>query len=220
MGYVGNRDWDDAVALGDKALRGIEQDYTRGDLLTLRVWGTLQLRAAVSQARRGNAREADDRLQHARTASTRADAYSGPPVYDRHSLTFSTGNVQIHAISVALELSNQAKALELNQRADPQHLTVLPNSRRGHHHMDLARAWLWDGNRSRALTELEQAERLAPQLVRNHPIARATLRQIVYAERTSTRERLRGCRADSTWTTRRYSPDSYCSVTNHLPSVA
>ncbi|UGQ14692.1 helix-turn-helix domain-containing protein [Yinghuangia sp. ASG 101] len=185
-------DWDDAVTLTDKALHGIEGDYSRGDLLALRVWGTLQLRAAVSSARNGNASEADDRLAHARSAGTRADAYAGPPVYDRHSLTFSAGNVQIHAISVALELSNQGKALELNQRADPQHLAALPKSRRGHHHMDLARAWLWDGNRSRALTELEQAERLAPQLVRNHPIARATLRQIVYAERASTREQLRG----------------------------
>ena len=34
--------------------------------------------------------------------------------------------------------------------------------------------------------------RLAPQLVRNHPIARATLRRIVYAERAATREQLRG----------------------------
>lgn len=48
--------------------------------------------------------------------------------------------------------------------------------------MDLARAWLWDGNRDQALTELETAERIAPQLVRNHPVARATLRKIVYAE--------------------------------------
>jgi hypothetical protein len=57
--------------------------------------------------------------------------------------------------------------------------------------MDLARAWLWDGNRDKALKELEKAERIAPQLVRNHPIARSTLRSIVYAERASTREKLR-----------------------------
>jgi hypothetical protein len=57
--------------------------------------------------------------------------------------------------------------------------------------MDLARAWLWDGNRDRAVDELEKAEKIAPQLVRNHPIARATLRRIVYAQRVQTRERLR-----------------------------
>lgn len=42
-----------------------------------------------------------------------------------------------------------------------------------------------------ALSELERAERIAPQLVRNHPIARSTLRSIVYAERAVTREKLR-----------------------------
>lgn len=57
--------------------------------------------------------------------------------------------------------------------------------------MDLSRAWLWHGNRDKALAELETAERVAPQLVRHHPIARATLRSMVYAERAATREKLR-----------------------------
>ncbi|MFI0242535.1 helix-turn-helix domain-containing protein [Streptomyces sp. NPDC016845] len=185
-------DWDDCVALSDKAMHSVQDAYDRGDPLALRVWGTLQLRAAVSCARGGNADEAESRLGYAKAASERMDALSGPPVYDRHSLTFSSGNVHIHRISIALEVGDQSRALELDRRSDPGHLRVLPKSRRGHHHMDLARAWLWDGNRDRALTELEEAERLAPQLVRNHPIARATLRKIVYAERVATRERLRG----------------------------
>ncbi|MER7688232.1 helix-turn-helix transcriptional regulator [Streptomyces sp. NPDC097610] len=185
-------DWQDSIALSDKALHSVQREYDRGDPLALRVWGTLQLRAAVSCARGGNTAEAEDRLRHARAASDRMDALAGPPVYDRHSLTFSTGNVQIHRVSVALEAGDQTKALDLNRRADPAHLAPLPKSRRGHHHMDLARAWLWDGNRDQALTELEEAERIAPQLVRNHPIARATLRKIVYAERVTTREKLRG----------------------------
>lgn len=185
-------DWQDSIALSDKALRSVQREYDRGDALALRVWGTLQLRAAVSCARGGNTSEAEDRLGHARAASDRMDALVSPPVYDRHSLTFSTGNVQIHRVSVALEAGDHTKALDLNRRADPGHLAPLPKSRRGHHHMDLARAWLWDGNRDRALAELEEAERIAPQLVRNHPIARATLRKIVYAERVATREKLRG----------------------------
>ncbi len=107
------------------------------------------------------------------------------------ALTFSPGNVQIHAISVALEMHEQHKALTINRRTNPTLVDSLSNSRRGHHHMDLARAWLWDGNRDEALKELEKGERIAPQLVRNHPIARSTLRSIVYAERATTREKLR-----------------------------
>jgi transcriptional regulator with XRE-family HTH domain len=184
-------DWQDAVALSDKALHRIEDDYERGDQLALRVWGSLQLRAAVSAARASNGAETEHRISLAKQVSCRVDAYSGPPVFDRHSLTFCTGNVLIHGISAALEMSDQTKALQLKAAADPEHLASLPNCRQGHHHMDLSRAWLWDGNRDKALAELLEAERLAPQLVRNHPIARATLRKIVYAERSATRERLR-----------------------------
>ncbi len=79
----------------------------------------------------------------------------------------------------------------MNRRTSKELVESLPNSRRGHHHMDLGRAWLWDGNRDKALKELKRAERLAPQLVRNHPIARSTLRSIVYAERAGMREELR-----------------------------
>ena len=63
--------------------------------------------------------------------------------------------------------------------------------RRGHYRLDLARAHLWSGHRDRALAELERAEATAPQLIRNHPIARATLRRIRRAEHAAGAERLR-----------------------------
>lgn len=184
-------DWSDSLALSDKALATIQDDYDHGHPLAVRMWGSLQLRAAVSAARAGRPSEADDRIGHARDAADRMSSHQGPPVYDRHSVTFSPGNVQIHAISVALETGDQTRALAINRLTSPELVAALPNSRQGHHHMDLARAWLWDGNRDKALAELETAERIAPQLVRNHPIARSTLRSIVYAERATTREKLR-----------------------------
>ena len=182
--------WEDALSLADKALRGVQEQYEHGDPLAVRMWGSLQLRAAVSAARANNGPEVDLRLALAREAADRADA-AASPVFDRHSLTFSAGNVTIHGVSVALEMSDQREAIERDRHADPARVAALPESRRGHHRMDMARAWLWDGNRDKALSELSEAERLAPQLVRNHPIGRAVLRQIVYAERAATRERLR-----------------------------
>ncbi|CDR05208.1 helix-turn-helix domain-containing protein [Streptomyces iranensis] len=184
-------DWADAVVLSDKALRSVQQGYDQGEPLAIRAWGSLQLRAAVSAARGGHRAEAEDRIAHARDAADRLGEHSGPPVYDRHSLTFSPGNVQIHAISVALEMREQRRALAINRKTSSELVAGLPNSRQGHHHMDLARAWLWDGNRDKALKELEKAEHIAPQLIRNHPIARSTLRSLVYAERATTREKLR-----------------------------
>jgi transcriptional regulator with XRE-family HTH domain len=184
-------DWADAISLSDKAIHTVQRDYDRGDPLAVRAWGSLQLRAAVSAARGGSKAEAKERIGHAKAAAKRIAEQTGAPTYDRHSLTFSPGNVHIHAISVALELGQQGEALTINRRTDPEVIEALPKSRQGHHHMDLARAWLWDGNRDKALSELETAERIAPQLIRNHPIARSTLRSIVYAERTATREKLR-----------------------------
>ncbi|MGW3263039.1 helix-turn-helix domain-containing protein [Streptomyces sp. NPDC001056] len=184
-------DWDDSIALSDKAIRSVQQEYDQGKPLAVRAWGSLQLRAAVSAARSGRKAEAKERIKHAQGAAKRMTEAVDPPVYDRHSLTFSLGNVQIHAISVALEMHEQREALSINRRTSKELVESLPNSRQGHHHMDLARAWLWDGNRDKALKELEKAERIAPQLIRNHPIARSTLRSIVYAERASTHEKLR-----------------------------
>ncbi|MBC2874740.1 helix-turn-helix domain-containing protein [Streptomyces sp. TYQ1024] len=184
-------DWEDATTLSYKAIRSVQEGYDQGEPLAVRAWGSLQLRAAVSAARGNRRSEAEDRIAHAKAAADRLAEYVGPPVYDRHSLTFSPGNVQIHAISVALEMRDQRRALAIHRRTSPELIASLPSSRRGHHHMELARAWLWDGSRDAALAELEKAERIAPQLIRNHPIARSTLRSIVYAERASTREKLR-----------------------------
>ena len=182
-------DWDDAVSLSDKALRGVESLYDRGDPLAMRVWGTLHLRAAVSAARGNRESEARHRIEQAREAAERASRAA--PQFDRHSLTFSRGNVAVHAVSVEMEMSNQDEALRLDSQMDPAVLKSLPKSRRGYYQLDLARAHLWSGRRDRALNELERAEVTAPQLIRNHPIARATLRRIRQAERAAVSERLR-----------------------------
>ncbi len=183
-------DYADCLSLTDKALLSIQREYEAGEVLAVRAWGSLQLRAAVSSARADDTAETRERIRLARAAAER-DSSRTAPVFDRHSLTFSPGNVAIHSVSVQVEMANFSAALQLHQRIDPGTVAVLPHSRLGHHQLDLARAWLGDGSRDKALTALEQAERTAPQLIRNHPIARATLRKLVYAERASTRERLR-----------------------------
>lgn len=182
-------DYADCLALTDKALRSIQDGYDAGDVLAVHAWGSLQLRAAVSAARSGNVAETQDRIALARAAAERDNARPEP--FDRHSVTFSAGNVAIHAVSVQVELVNFSEALRVGERIDPQTIVALPHSRQGAHHLDLARAWLGDGRRDKALVELERAEKTAPQLIRHHPIARATLRRLVYAERAGTREALR-----------------------------
>ncbi|MFF4646756.1 helix-turn-helix domain-containing protein [Streptomyces sp. NPDC001389] len=180
-------DYKDALALGDKSLAGIQEIYDAGDPLALGVWGAAQLRAAVSASRDGNRDETEARIGYAKEAAGRMDALTERP-FDRYNLNFSTGNVTIHGIAVELEMGDHVNALDLNEQADPRQIATLPNSRRGHHHMDLARAYMWENQRDKAFTELAEAERLARELVTNHPVARATLRKILHSERTATRE--------------------------------
>ncbi|WP_326597094.1 helix-turn-helix domain-containing protein [Streptomyces sp. NBC_01803] len=182
-------DWSDAVALSDKALLTIEPEYRRGDPLAVRAWGALHLRAAVSAARGAREAEARHRIDQACEAAELAAGHQ--PQFDRHSLTFSAANVSIHGVNVELEMSHQDEALRLHEQMDKRAVLALPKSRRGHYQLDLARAYLWTGQREQALKELEKAEATAPQLIRNHPIARATLRRIRSGERTSLSESLR-----------------------------
>ncbi|AUH44999.1 helix-turn-helix domain-containing protein [Streptomyces sp. CMB-StM0423] len=185
-------DWTDAMVLANRALASVEEYAGQDDQLALRMRGILHLRAAVSAARGGDVEESKARIANAAETADRIGRYAGPPVFDRQSVTFSAGNVTIHGIATALEAGDHVRSLELNDAADAAEIDALPHSRRGNHHMDMAKAYLWNGDRHTALEELRKAEDLAPQLVRNHPIARATLRRIVYAERASTREQLRG----------------------------
>ena len=184
-------DWDDAVALSDQAMRSVEQPYVQGDPLALRVMGALHLRAAISAARGGRPDEARQRLAAADEAALRMDAHHGP-VFDRHSVTFSAANVKAHQVGVEVEMGDHARALDLARKAaDTPMMTILPKSRQGHYRLDVSRALLWSGRRDKALAELEAAEKTAPQLIRNHPIARAHLARIIDAERAGTKERLR-----------------------------
>ncbi len=70
-------DWSDAIALSDRAIGSLQQEYDRGDPLAVRAWGSLQLRAAVSAARAGHTAETEDRIEHARTAASRLSEHAG-----------------------------------------------------------------------------------------------------------------------------------------------
>ncbi len=184
----------DAMILLDRGLALIEAEWTAGDVHAIRTWGSLQLRAAVTASRQHNRSEAEHRIALAQEAAERLVAAARPHPKDRHELTFSPGNVLTHGVNVAVDLQDAQAALRLNDKALRQNrmaLAALPPSRAGRHHLDLARAWFWQSDRGRSLHELETAEKIAPQLIRSHPVAHALCAQLVESERVVTRERLR-----------------------------
>lgn len=92
----------------------------------------------------------------------------------RYHLTFGPVNTSVHKVAAQVELrhpevaAGKARALRLP--------SSWPCTRRGHHHIDAARAFLAAADRDQALVSREQARRVAPQLTRYHPMAREAVR--------------------------------------------
>lgn len=178
--------WDDSLFLLDGALAALDDPYTAGEDKAVAVWGAMQLRAAITAARRLDADEAYSRLQLAHEASGRlGDADR----HDYYKLVFTRPNVAVHDVAVAVELGDGVEAV--SRGATLRLPADMPASRSGHHYLDMSRVWLWYGDRSRALAAMEKAEKIAPIMVRNHPVAQKTVRALLEAENRTYRERLR-----------------------------
>ncbi|MEV4246070.1 helix-turn-helix transcriptional regulator [Streptosporangium canum] len=178
--------WNDALAVLDRASANIEREYIAGHPEALAVWGGLQLRAAITAARKSDADEAWSRHRLAAEAVTRLGARQQTNYYQ---LSTNQPNIDIHGVAIAVELGDGPGAV---QRAQTVHLPKgLQASRAGYHHLDYARGLLWCGKRDAAVAELERAERIAPMLVRNHPMAQQAVRTLLDLERYNYRERIR-----------------------------
>ncbi|WP_106403098.1 helix-turn-helix domain-containing protein [Actinocorallia populi] len=179
--------WSDALCVLDQTATSLGEAYRRGEPRAVAVCGAIQLRAAITAARDLDADEAYARLGLAHEALGRLSA--ADRAADPDKLVFTSGNVAIHEVSVAVELGDGAEAV---MRGAGLRLSAdLPRSRVGHHYLDMARGWLWCGDRARSLAVLEKAERTTPALVRNHPLAHKTVRALLNAEHRTYKDRLR-----------------------------
>jgi len=177
--------WGDALLVLDRAIGSLESSGAAATPAGVSVIGSIQLRAAITAARRYDADEAWSRYDDARD---RLDQL-GPDAPDFERLVFTRGNFLIHGPAIAVELGDGTEAVRRggHLRVDP----TLPASRRGHFHLDMARGWLWHGDRERALSSLEKGDKIAPALIRHHPMAQATARALLDAESRGYRERVR-----------------------------
>ncbi|WP_433187927.1 helix-turn-helix domain-containing protein [Actinoallomurus sp. CA-150999] len=170
--------YDQGLALMERTRRDLGDDAGRMDEATLSVYGSLHLRSAILAARANRRRTADDHLAEARGIATlvRPDA-------NHYGMEFGPANVGIHEVSAAIEGSEGTLAIERAERAERTGLTtLLPPVRLGHYRIELARAWLYHGDRRRALSTLQSARRIAPQQVRYHPLVRETVHAIAHSE--------------------------------------
>jgi tetratricopeptide (TPR) repeat protein len=136
--------------------------------------GSLHMRAAVVAARLTEDFAAvDEHLKEARRLA------KGMPESIYNGTAFGPASLHVHEVSVAVELGDAARAVELHERATGKtagrskvRLDGLPPERRSHYFIDLARAQLWLGIRDEAFQSLREARQIAPQHVREHPFVR------------------------------------------------
>jgi transcriptional regulator with XRE-family HTH domain len=156
----------------DRAYREYQPLLTNHDS-GLAIAGAMHLRAAIMAARDGTRRpDAWDYLAQADEAGQRLGRDT-----NHYGLIFGPTNVKIHAVATALELDDADEAIRRSEGFDPAN--AVPAERSSHHYIDLARAQLVAGQRDQAQRSLMTADKLAPQHMRNHPMARETVTGLV-----------------------------------------
>jgi transcriptional regulator with XRE-family HTH domain len=154
-------------------------EYAGSDPAGRAVAVQLHLRGAVMAARGGNQAEGDARIQAAR-------ALLDGSVPDRpyYNIDASPLNVDIHWCACPVETYDGTEAA---RRGEATHVEDPRRPERvGHHHLDMARAWLLHGDRDRSLYHLNAARQIAPHRTRNHPSTLATVRTLAEQDRRVT----------------------------------
>lgn len=149
---------------------------------TLAVLGATHLQSAIIAARSGMGRNADAHIAEAAELATHVPALGADADY--YDTGFSATNVEFHAVAVAVELGDGTMAV--SRGADLNIPDTVMRSRRGHHHIDMAAAWLLHGNRDQALAQLNTARALTPQQTRYHPQVREIVGAIAETDRRRT----------------------------------
>lgn len=174
-----------ALAVVDQGVAELQPELPHADDATLSIYGTLNLRAAIIASRFGDAAKAGEYLSEADEAAgrmRRADV-------NHYQMTFGPTNVALHRVAAAVELSDDAGAVESGQRLRLP--DGYPRERSAHFYTDMARAYLWRADRDRTLHCLLKAEELSPEQTRHHPMVRETTYSLIRAERQA-KDTLRG----------------------------
>ncbi len=140
----------------------------------------LNLRSSVLAARAGDGAEADGYIGEARAIAGEFQL----PAVPYYGVDASATNITVHWCAAPVEHYDGAEAV---RRASTVHVADPRRPERvGHHHIDMARAWMLHGDRGRSLEELNAARRVAPNATRYHPSVRETMFALAAADRRKT----------------------------------
>lgn len=162
--------YDDALELGTTTANWLAPQIADHDPAAVSLLGMTYLRAAVAAARHQDRSTTTSLLDRAQTLaeSLGTDA-------NWWQTGFGPTNVLLHRLSAELDLDNIAYVVE-HGRIDVDHM---PRERSVSYRIDHARGLSLAGQGDEAFAQLRTAERTAPQLVRNNPRVRDTLRTLI-----------------------------------------
>jgi transcriptional regulator with XRE-family HTH domain len=178
--YISAGAIDEAHELTTDQINQLDPRLGVGDDGAWSLWGTLHLVESVIQAQQLRGSEAASHLVEAASAADRVG--SGQSAYQTE---FGPENRAIHAVHVGLELGGGREVIERVAGVD---MKALPKERRARHGIDRALACSRDGEDDLAMTELMKADRIAPEAVRNHPIARELVSTAAHRSRVVSEE--------------------------------
>ncbi|MFI0225068.1 helix-turn-helix domain-containing protein [Streptomyces lydicus] len=137
----------------------------------LSLFGAMNLVLAVINAREGNRGGTHDHIDRARGIAARLGG-------DRNDFDteFGPTNVEVHAVSTAVELGDAGLALEVAQDVDTSGLSPERQSR---FLLDVARAHAQRRHVGEATAAILKAEALAPEQIQDHHLARAVIRDLI-----------------------------------------
>jgi tetratricopeptide (TPR) repeat protein len=150
----------------------------------LSVLGSLHLALALVHARAGERASAREQIGKARTVARRL----GEERND-FNLEFGPTNVEIQAVSTAVELGDAGEALDLAEGLNTGGLSA---ERQARLLMDVGRAQAQRRRAGEALDALLRAEKLAPDIVRNHLGVRGVVRDLMMTAGRGASTELRG----------------------------
>lgn len=137
----------------------------------LSVLGSLHLALALVHARAGERAAARKQIDRARAVAERVGE-------DRNdfNLEFGPVNVEIQAVSTAVELGDAGEALDIAKTVDTSGLSA---ERRARVLMDIGRAHAQRRQFGDALAALLSAEEIAPEVVHTHMAARGVIKELM-----------------------------------------
>jgi hypothetical protein len=146
----------------------LDERLDESDPAALSLCGMLHLRSAVAAGLRQDRSTADELLTRATDAGRRLGRDA-----NYWQTGFGPTNVELHRVSIALELGDVPFVVEHGQRVPAGHM---PQERRVSLLIDVARGLSLSAQDDEALSALLEAEQDAPQLVRHNPLVREMVR--------------------------------------------